>query len=349
MTIQRIIIGVYHLCIEIWAMHKKLISLLGLSLFIFSMNFFIGAKRIGSLPDSENGQYALVRSPFDNKTYPVPFPQNIDFAGEAVPLYDFDVIKRLDRELLVNTYWQSQTLYLIKEFNQISTTIKPILKKNKIPEDFIYLAVAESGLQGNQVSPKGATGIWQFMGATAKHYGLEVNEYVDERYNLEKSTEAACKYLKDAYARFNNWTLAAASFNIGQEALDKTMKVQEADSYYDLFLNRETSRYIFRILALKQVMKNPKQYGYHVGKSNTYPELKYKTVKVDSAINDLALFATQQKTNYKMLKIFNPWLINSSLPKTEGKTYEIKIPDASVMEEEAKLFVTENTVQRDSL
>lgn len=329
-------------------MHKKLISLFTFGLFLFSMTFFIGAKRIGNIPDSTNNQYANFGLSLDNKTYSVPFPKNIDFAGEHVPLYDFDVIKRLDRELLINTYWHSQTLYLMKEFHQIALQIKPILKKNNVPEDFMYLAVAESGLQ-NQVSPKGATGVWQFMEASGKSYGLEINNYVDERYNLEKSTQAACKYLKEAYKRFNNWTLAAASFNIGQDALDKTMKVQEADSYYDLYLNRETSRYIFRILALKQVIKNPRQYGYAIEKTNTYPELKYTTVTVDTAINDLAKFAAHQKTNYKMLKIFNPWLINSSLPKTEGKVYEIKIPDASLMIKEAEEFIAEHNIQRDSL
>ncbi len=344
MIAHRIISTVYQQCIEIWGMHKKLISLFAFGLFLFSMTFFIGAKRIGNLPDSTNNQYAKLGLPLDNKAYPVPFPQNIDFAGEHVPLYDFDVVKRLDRELLINTYWHSQTLYLMKEFHQIAQQIKPILKKNNIPEDFIYLAVAESGLQ-NQVSPKGATGVWQFMEGSGKSYGLEINSYVDERLNLEKSTQAACKYLKDAYARFNNWTLAAASFNVGQDALDKTMKVQEADSYYDLYLNRETSRYIFRILALKQVMKNPKQYGYAIGKTDKYPELKYKTVTVDTAINDLAKFAVHQKTNYKMLKLFNPWLINSSLPKMEGKVYEIKIPDASAMKDEAEKFIIGSEMQ----
>jgi len=329
-------------------MHKKLISLFVFGLFLFSMTFFIGAKRIDTIPDSGDNQYAMFRSPFDNKTYPVPFPHHIDFAGEPVPLYDFDVVKRLDRELLINTYWQSQTLYLMKEFHQIALQIKPILKKNKVPDDFIYLAVAESGLQ-NQVSPKGAKGVWQFMEASGKSYGLEINDYVDERLNLEKSTLAACKYLKDAYGRFNNWTLAAASFNIGQDALDKTMKIQEADTYYDLFLNRETSRYIFRILALKQVMKNPKQYGYVTDKTGMYPELKYKTVTVDTAITDLAKFAAQQQINYKVLKVFNPWLINSSLPKTAGKTYEIKIPDISLMKKAAEEFISEYEMPGDTL
>ena len=207
---------------------------------------------------------------------------------------------------------------------QVGSILRPILKSNGLPDDFIFLAVAESGLQNDVVSPSGASGVWQFVANTGRNYGLQIDDYVDERLNYEKATVAACRYLKESKDRFGSWTLAAASYNLGQEGLSRSIKNQKVRSYYDLYLNNETSRYIFRILALKEVMKNPQLYGFHVSNTDLYPTLKYHTVTVDSTINNLAEFAITQGTTYKYLKVFNPWLINTSLPNADKKIYIFK-------------------------
>ena len=253
------------------------------------------------------------------------FPISIDFAGEPTPLQITDVRERLDRELLINANLDATTLLIIKRANRAFPIIEPILKKYGVPDDFKYLAVIESGLV-NAVSPAGARGVWQFMPLTAKEKGMEVNEMVDERYHLEKSTEAACKYLLEAKAKFGNWTLAAASYNGGMTGVTKQIELQQVESYYDLLLNEETSRYVFRILALKEIMKNPEKFGFNVDISEMYVNLPSKIITIDSSIPDLASFAKSQGINYKILKIHNPWLRDKKLLNQSKKTYEIEIP-----------------------
>lgn len=252
-------------------------------------------------------------------------PASANFAGEKVPLEILDVREKLDRELMVNTYWQSNTLLLHKRANRYFAVIEPILKKHGIPEDFKYLALIESGLE-NVVSPAGAAGFWQLMKASAGEYGLEVNDKIDERYNLKKSTEAACRYLKDAYRTFGSWTMAAASYNLGKDGLYRQLKKQKVNNYYDLLLNSETARYVYRIVAVKEILNNSTKYGYIFRKSDLYPPIPTKEIRVDSTVSDLAAFSQQYNLNYKILKMLNPWLRDNILPNKSGKTYFIEIP-----------------------
>jgi membrane-bound lytic murein transglycosylase D len=253
------------------------------------------------------------------------FPAKIDFAGENVPLNISDVKERLDRELLVNANLHSSTLLIMKRANRVFPIIEPILKQYAVPDDFKYLAVIESNLT-NAVSPAGARGIWQFMPQTAKEKGMEVTETVDERYHLEKATEAACKYLIEAKNKFGNWTLAAASYNGGVAGVNKQIDNQKVPSYYDLLLNEETSRYVFRILALKEIMKNPEKFAFNLSPSELYQNIPTKKVEVTSSIADLAQFAKDQGINYKILKIHNAWLRDTKLDNPSGKTYYFDIP-----------------------
>jgi hypothetical protein len=257
--------------------------------------------------------------------YNVNIPQNIEFAGEKVPLQYFDVYQTIDREFLVNTYWQSQTLLFLKRANSLFPIIEPILRKNNIPDDFKYLAMIESGLL-NVVSPSGARGIWQFLPKTAKEYGLEINTEVDERYNLEKSTQAACDFFNKSYATFKNWTLVAASFNMGIGGLKRQLKRQLTNNYWDLLLNSETARYVNRIIAVKYIMQSPDKYGFKIRKKDLYPPLEYKKIEIDSTIDNFALFAYEHNINYKLLKIYNPWLRQSYLKNKKRKKYQIAIP-----------------------
>ena len=252
-------------------------------------------------------------------------PNYIDFAGEPTPLNLVDVRERLDREMVINTNLHSTTTLVLKRANRTFPIIEPILKKYGIPDDFKYLAVIESGL-ANVVSPAGARGIWQFMPQTAKEKGMEVNDFVDERYHLEKSTEAACRYLLEAKNKFGNWTLAAAAYNGGMGGVNKQITNQLVTNYYDLLLTEETSRYIFRILALKEIMRNSAQYGFDIPHEQLYHPIEVKKIQVDSTISDLAIFAKQQGINYKILKIHNPWLRDKKLENRSKKTYIFDIP-----------------------
>ena len=253
------------------------------------------------------------------------FPTSVDFAGENAPLQIADVKERFDRELLVNANLHSSTILIMKRANRAFPIIEPILKQYGVPDDFKYLAVIESALT-NAVSPSGAKGVWQFMPDTAKEKGMEVNDGVDERYHLQKSTEAACKYLLAAKQKFGNWTLAAASYNGGMTGVNNKITEQLVTDYYDLLLTDETSRYVFRILALKEIMKNPAMYGFDVSKQEMYDNIPTKTIEVDSSITNLATFAKTQGINYKILKIHNPWLRDKKLVNTSKKKYLIEIP-----------------------
>lgn len=253
------------------------------------------------------------------------FPASVDFAGEATPLNISDVKERFDRELVVNANLDASTLLIMKRANRFFPIIEPILKKNGVPDDFKYLAVAESALM-NATSSAGAKGFWQFMPATAKERGMEVNDEVDERYHLEKSTEAACRYLLDAKSRLGSWTLAAASYNGGLAGVNKQITSQGVSNYYDLLLTDETHRYVFRILALKEIMKNPTLYNFNVTPEELYQGIPTKKVVIDSAVTDLASFAKEQGINYKILKIHNPWLRDKKLTNASKKRYELEIP-----------------------
>jgi len=262
--------------------------------------------------------------------YAAKMPPAVTFAGEPLPLNDFEVRERLDRELTVNGYWHSNMIQNLKLANRWFPVIEPILKANNIPDDFKYLAIAESGLR-NVISPSEAHGYWQFLKATGLQYNLTITAEIDERYDMEKSTLAATKYLNDAYAKFNNWTLAAASYNAGMGAIEGAINYQKQDAYYDLFLKDETSRYIFRAVAYKIIFENNQKYGFFLTPEDLYNPLAYKTVKVNTSIADLAVFANEHGTNYKMLKFYNPWLRSNLLTVKTGASYEIKLPTTSVV------------------
>ena len=257
---------------------------------------------------------------------PVELPSKLSFAGEEVPLKYNDVSESLDRELLSTVYFHSQTIRYLKSMPRYFSMIVPVLKKNGIPEDFKYLCVAESGFDVRATSPAQAAGLWQLLEATAKESGLEVNKEVDERYNIEKSTEVACRIFKSAYAKYGSWALVAASYNGGMAGLDRKIATQKAKSYYDLYFVEETTRYVFRILSLKLVMENPEKYGFRIEKKEVYPTIETKTVEVKGPVADWASFAIDKGITFKALKMFNPWLRDTSLKNPTKKTYLIKIP-----------------------
>ena len=259
------------------------------------------------------------------KFAPIGYDSQMNFANETVPTQIADVKERLDREMITNINYHTNTTLVIKRANKAFPIIEPILAKYGVPDDFKYLAVIESSLV-NAVSPAGARGVWQFMPATAKEKGMEVSDEVDERYHLEKSTEAACKYLLSAKEKFGSWTLAAASYNGGMNGISKKMEEQQVDNYYDLLLTEETSRYVFRILALKEIMSKSEKYGFNIPNEALYYNIPTKKIVIDSSITDLAKFAKTQGVNYKILKIHNPWLRDKKLTVTTGRKYEIEIP-----------------------
>lgn len=261
----------------------------------------------------------------DSKYAPVGYNLKMDFSGEEVPTYIADVQERLDREMITNINYHTNTTLVLKRANKVFPIIEPILEKYGIPDDFKYLAVIESSLV-NAVSPAGARGVWQFMPATAKEKGMEVTEEVDERYHLEKSTEAACKYLLSAKQKFGSWTLAAASYNGGMAGISNKMDEQGVSDYYDLLLTEETSRYVFRILALKEIMKNASKYGFSIANEALYYDIPTRKITVDTTISNLAHFAKTQGINYKILKLHNPWLRDKKLTNPSRKKYEIEIP-----------------------
>lgn len=256
---------------------------------------------------------------------PPAMPDALTFAGEPVPLHLPDVAERLDKELLMNTYAHYSTMMGLKRMQRYVPEIKRLLKENDIPEDFIYLALAES-LFGHVKSPAGAAGFWQLMPDTARGYGMIVNGDVDERYHVEKSTLAACRYLKTAKKLFGNWTNAAAAYNRGMGGISRALKKQGVESYYDLYLNDETSRYMFRILALKEVLGNPQKYGFDFSEEHGYEPLPTRSLVVTSSISDLPAFAIEQGTNYKTLRYYNPWIRSYDLPVPAGKEFVLQLP-----------------------
>jgi membrane-bound lytic murein transglycosylase D len=266
--------------------------------------------------------------------YGVEIPEQIKFAGEPVPLDLFDVREAMDRELLSNTYFHSQTIRLIKLAHRYFPQIETVLKKNLVPDDFKYLAVAESGLT-QAVSPAHAVGFWQLLKGTALEYGLEVRADVDERYDVVKSTEVACKYLIESYQKYGNWTMTAASYNAGRKGVDRQIERQKKENYYDLLLNEETARYLYRVLAFKLIFEDPAAYGFTLSEKDLYPEIPVYTVEVDSSVTDFADFASLYGTNYKILKFLNPWLRDTKLSNPSNKKYEILIPSRGYRREDA--------------
>ncbi len=262
----------------------------------------------------------------DYNVYALPIPEKLNLAGEIVPIENPDIRERMDRELLVNTYWQSNGLLLFKRANKYFPIIEPILKKHGVPDDFKYLAVIESGLT-QALSPARAAGFWQILRNTGREYGLEVNQNVDERYNIIKATEVACEYLKKSKKRFGSWTLAAAAYNAGNGGISKKLRKQKVDGYYDLLLGQETGRYVFRIIALKEILSNPKKYGFNMKQKDLYTPIPTYTVKVDTAVTNFASFAKQFDINYKILKLHNPWLREAHLNNGSKKEYHIEIPE----------------------
>jgi hypothetical protein len=252
-------------------------------------------------------------------------PEDLSFAGEKVQLDKTDIRERIDRELLVNTYWQSNALLWFKRTNKYFPIIEPILKEKGVPDDFKYLSVIESDLR-NVTSPAGARGMWQMLKEAARENGLEVNSNVDERYHLEKATRAACDYLIDAKERLGSWTLAAAAYHAGNYGIEKRLKEQQVNSYYDVLAGENTERYIPRIVAAKEILSNPKKYGFEFDDEDLYKMGPTYVVKVDTAITDIASFAKSFNTNYKELKMYNPWLRENKLNNQSRKLYEIKIP-----------------------
>lgn len=295
---------------------KKTFKIFSFSiLFGVCLMFVFAAKPINEFPNtSENYQIKALKVPL-----------KMTFAGENVPVNQPDIKERIDRELLVNTYWQSNGLLLIKRANKYFPIIEPILKKHHVPDDFKYLAMIESGLM-NVTSPAGAKGIWQIMKNTAIEYGLEVNSTIDERYHLEKSTIAACEYLKASKEIFGSWAMAAAAYNAGNAGISRQIEIQKVDNYFDLLLNKETARYLPRMIALKEIMKNPRNYGFYFENEDLYESTPVRIIKVKENIDDLALFAQNQGINYKLLKRHNPWMLTNSLLVKEDQIYKLKIP-----------------------
>lgn len=299
-------------------MNKKKVFLLSLLALVFLLSFKeFDLEKLTAFNSHGEETY---------KVYALKLPASIEFSEEIVPLDQPDIRERLDKELLVNTYWQSNMMLLLKRANKYFPIIEKILQEEGVPDDFKYLAVIESALE-NVRSPKGAKGFWQIMPGTAREYGLEVNSNVDERYHIEKSTRVACAYLKKAKKRLGSWTLAAASYNRGMYGTDRLLEKQITDNYYDLLLNNETSRYVFRILAVKEIMSNPQRYGFIYDEEDLYQPIPIKKIGLDTAITNIAKFAKAQSVNYKIIKIHNPWLIQNHLNNKSRKYYEIEIPD----------------------
>ena len=280
----------------------------------------------------------------DSKEYKIKspiLPAKLDFCGEGVPLDTFYVREQLDREIIINTYWHSSTLFLFKRANRWLPVIEPILLKYGIPNDLKYIALIESNLK-NVVSPSGARGFWQLMRRTAIDQGLEITKEVDQRYDVELSTEAACKYLKSAYRQLGSWTLVAAAYNMGVVGLNNRLTEQKANCYYDLLLNEETSRYIYRLLAMKVIFANPSEYGFELTKSDLYPPLKYRNIEVNNSVANWADFAQEHGVSYRLLKLYNPWLRTRNFRNVYKRSYNIKLPDSEMIKHSSMHLKTDD-------
>ena len=298
------------------------------NIIIFILIVVVVLTGIASFDDVTDGA-AISQQAFRERYYvhQPPIPDSVSFADEKVPLDIYHVRERLDRELLVNTYWQSNQLLYLKRANRWFPVIEPILKEQGVPDDFKYLALIESGLI-NASSPAGAKGFWQFIKGTAQEFGLEVNAEIDERLNVKKATVAACKYLKVMYAQYGSWTLAAAGYNTGRKNIDINSSEQNTNDYYLMHLHPETMRYVFRILAEKIIFDNPSAYGFYLDKDDLYSPLPTREITVDTTITDLFGFARKTGVSYQTLKMYNPWLTDHrTLPNKSRKKYQISFPE----------------------
>ena len=253
-------------------------------------------------------------------------PKSITFANQNISLDRIDMWERFDRELTALTYTHGSTLLIIKRANRLFPLLAPILKKNNLPLDFLYLACTESSLDTRAYSPAKAAGIWQFIPATGRQYGLEINEYVDERLNIEKATEAACRYLKNAYQNYGNWESVACAYNAGNGRITSELEKQQVTSAFDLYLVSETSRYMFRILAYKTIMENPRKYGFHLTAEQLYQPIEYDIIEVNTPIEDWSTWAKSHGITYAQLRELNPWIQAKYLKNKSEKIYQIKIP-----------------------
>ena len=304
---------------------KNLIRLLSGSITVFTIAVIISLFVRSSKPTQIEDNTVLFERNYS--IHALPIPDSLEFAGEEVPMNKTYIRESYDREILINTYWQSQTLLLIKRASRYFPVIEPILKEQGAPDDFKYLALIESGFLPRAISPAGATGIWQFLKDTAKEYGLEVSTEIDERYHLEKSTVAACKYFKKGYEKYGTWTLAAAAYNAGFAGIDRQVARQKTTNYYELLLNEETQRYVFRMLALKQILLNPAEYGFYLTEEDLYKPIPFYEIEVNGSIDDFADFAKEHGVTYRELKDMNPWLREPFLKNPNKKSYFIKIPE----------------------
>lgn len=284
---------------------------------------------------SEGPAYSIVQATGFQPVVSPPVPRQISFAGKQFDFDRTDMYERLDRELSQMCYSHSVTMLMLKRANRYFPVIAPILKRNGVPDDLIYLACIESSLNPRAYSPAKAAGLWQFIPSTAKQYGLEVNDYVDERYNVEKATAAAARYLKSAYAKYGNWESAMASYNGGQGRISTELDSQLANSSFDLYLVEETTRYVYRILAAKAIMENPSKYGFNLLADQFYTPEEYTETTVTSTIDNLPQWALDHGTTYAMLREYNPWLRAKSLPVTGGKSYKIKLPTKKALSKSA--------------
>ena len=304
---------------------KNLLKIIGfIALILVSSMLMFGTKN--ESPNRIKNDTLIDKNTSDNyEIKALKIPAEMEFAGERVPLEKADIKERIDRELLVNTYWQSNGLLLFKRVHKYFPIIEPILDKHGIPNDFKYLAVIESGLQ-NVTSPAGAKGFWQIMKATGRENGLEVNTNVDERYHLEKATEVACIYLKNAKEKFGSWTMAAAAYNAGISGIARKIETQKVTDYYDLLLAEETKRYVPRMVAVKEILNHPEKYGFVFEEEDLYTLAPTRLIEVDTAIADIARFSKDLGINYKIMKLHNPWLRENKLNNKSRKLYHIKIP-----------------------
>lgn len=301
---------------------KRIYAIAG---FIIISSIFAGfvASRNLTVVRKKQDNISVADTIYANKSYKL--PDKVTFAGEQMPLDNFDTRESLEREILISAYRHSSTIMIIKRANRYLPVIEKILAKNKVPDDFKYLVAAESEYN-NMISPAGATGYWQIMAGTGKEAGLEINNVVDERYDIEKSTQFACNFILKSFEKYGSWTLAAASYNGGRAGIDEQMRIQKEDNYYNLLLTEETARYIFRVVAYKLIINDPERYGFNLKEEDLYPELDCNVLKVDTTIADISEFAKMHGTNYKLLKFLNPWLRKPYFSPQPGKQYYIKLP-----------------------
>jgi len=303
------------------------------------MNIKILAFAVMMLPLAAGAQGP---HPEFSDVYSPVIPSSVKLCGERIDLDRSDMYERFDRELSAIVYTHSTTMLVIKRANRYFPEMAPILRENGVPEDLLYLACIESSLNPRAYSPAKAAGIWQFIASAAKEYGLEVNDEVDERYNLEKATRAACRYLKKSYDKYGDWPSAMAAYNGGQARITRELSAQNADTSLDLYLTEETTRYPFRVMAMKTLMENPGKYGYHLHDNQLYQPRKYKTVEVSGPVADWPSWAGKHGINYSVLREENPWIRAKKLTNKAGKTYKVRIPTAGSMSRKASGTTTYN-------